>query len=130
MVTSILSYLPAAKFADIYGRRPFVASTFIFFAMFPGVLVAIPNTTLLPLAFVINGLREIGEPARKALIVDLAEGDYQGRIIGLYYLVREAIMIPASLIGGLLWSLSPQIPFVVASFIGFIGVMVFIASKE
>ncbi len=53
--------------------------------MFPAILVVIPNTTFLPLAFVINGLREMEEPARKALIVDLAGGAYQGRIIGLLF---------------------------------------------
>ena len=130
MITSILSYLPAAKLADIYGRKPFVALTFTFFALFPAVLITIPGPSLLPLAFIINGLREIGEPARKALIVDLAEGPYQGRTIGLYYLIRESIMIPASLIGGLLWSVSPQTPFIAASMVGSLGVLIFLTSKK
>jgi len=30
MIMSILSYLPAAKLTDIYGRKPFVALTFMF----------------------------------------------------------------------------------------------------
>ncbi|RLI26223.1 hypothetical protein DRO57_01775 [Candidatus Bathyarchaeota archaeon] len=94
------------------------------------MLITIPGPSLLPLAFIINGLREIGEPARKALIVDLAEGSYQGRTIGLYYLIRESIIIPASLIGGLLWSVSPQTPFIAASMAGSLGVLIFLISKK
>ena len=40
-------------------------------------------------AFVIGGLREIGEPSRKALIVDLAEPTMRARTVGLYYLIRS-----------------------------------------
>lgn len=43
------------------------------------------------------GLREIGEPARKALIVDLAKDKNRGWIIGLYYMIRELTNISAPL---------------------------------
>ena len=42
----------------------------------------------LPAAFAIGGLREIGEPARKALIVDLSDAAARGRTVGLYYAIR------------------------------------------
>ena len=129
MITSTLSYLPAAKLADIYGRKPFVTATFLFFSLFPVTLVSIPDPSLIPLAFIIAGLREIGEPARKALIVDLAKEEYRGRIIGLYYLIRGLLMIPAPMIGGLLWSIYPKIPFIVASIIGFLSILIFITIK-
>lgn len=41
------------------------------------------------MAFVIGGLREIGEPSRKAMIVDFATPHLRARIITLYYLVRS-----------------------------------------
>lgn len=41
MATSIFSYFPAAKLADLYGRTPFVFLTFLFFALFPVSLIAI-----------------------------------------------------------------------------------------
>lgn len=125
MTTSILSYFPAAKLADIYGRKPFITLTFTFFALFPLVLALIPNPELLPLAFIVAGLREIGETARKALIVDLAEKSHKGRSIGLYYLIREGLMIPAPLLGGLLWEVSPKVMFLAASAVGILGVIIF-----
>ena len=41
--------------------------------------MGVPVTKMKVLAFVIGGLREIGEPARKALIVDLAEPHLRAR---------------------------------------------------
>ncbi|RLI99635.1 MAG: hypothetical protein DRP08_07015 [Candidatus Aenigmatarchaeota archaeon] len=125
MTTSILSYLPAAKLADKYGRKPFITLTFLFFSLFPLILVQIPSPTLLPLAFIIAGLREIGEPARKAYIVDLSEGEYKGKTIGLYYLIRELTNLSSPIIGGILWTISPKILFYTSFFIGLTGVTIF-----
>lgn len=127
MLTSILLYIPAARLADRSGRRPFIAMTFPFFTLFPLVLVLGPDTRWLLPAFVIAGLSEIGEPARKALIVDLASEAHRGRAIGLYYLIRGLCVMPAPLIGGLLWGIAPRLPFLAgfaamaAGTLGFIG---------
>lgn len=125
MATAILVYLPAARLADRLGRKPFVIATFVAFAAFP---VAVANATSmmgLVLAFVIGGLREIGEPARKALIVDLAEPHLRARSVGLYYLIRSLAITPAAFVGGLLWSVAPPMPFYVAGAIGAVGTLVF-----
>jgi len=39
------------------GQRPFVVATFLFFALFPLILVLTPSAALLPIAFAVNGLR-------------------------------------------------------------------------
>ena len=76
-------------------------------------------------AFIIGGLREIGEPSRKAMIVDFAAANLRARTVGLYYLVRSLTITPAAAIGGVLWKLAPQTPFIVAGIIGLIGTFVF-----
>ena len=43
-------------------------------------------------AFIIRGLKEFGEPTRKALIMDLAPEDKKAGIFGMYYLVRDVIV--------------------------------------
>jgi len=128
IATSILVYIPAAKFADRIGRRPFVIATFVCFALFPLAIVMANSFPALVLAFIIGGLREIGEPARKAMIVDLAEPDVRARTVGLYYLMRSLSITPAAAIGGLLWKLAPATPFVVAGAIGLVGTIVFVAT--
>jgi MFS family permease len=130
MIVSILVYIPAGKVADRIGRKPFVIVTFFCFALFPLAVMFAMNFGFLILAFVIGGLREIGEPSRKAMIVDSARDDLRARSVGLYYLIRSLSITPAAAIGGLLWKISPQVPFVVAGVIGLVGTIVFALTVE
>jgi MFS family permease len=130
ITTSILVYIPSAKIADRAGRKPFVIATFFCFALFPVAVVLASNSTMLIVAFVIGGLREIGEPSRKAMIVDFAREDLRARTVGLYYLVRSLTITPAAAIGGLLWKIAPEVPFITAGLIGIAGTLVFAATVE
>jgi MFS family permease len=130
LVTSILVYVPAAKLADRIGRKPFVIATFVCFALFPVAIVLSSSFTSLVVAFVIGGLREIGEPSRKAMIVDFAAPHLRARTVGLYYLVRSLSISPAAAIGGLLWRIAPETPFITAGIVGMIGAFVFAATVE
>jgi MFS family permease len=130
MVTSILVYIPAGKIADRIGRKPFVIATFLCFALFPMAIIFAANFIMVVLAFVIGGLREIGEPARKAMIVDFARESLRGRSVGLYYLLRSLSITPAAAIGGMLWNISPEMPFISAAVIGMVGTVAFVATVE
>ena len=130
MVTAILCYLPAAHFADRFGRKPFVIATFLAFSLFPVAVVTAHSFSRLVLAFVVGGLREIGEPARKALIVDLVRPEVRARGIGLYYLIRSLVITPAATLGGAFWSITPTLPFVVAGAAGLVGTALFAATVE
>jgi MFS family permease len=125
MATVILCSLPAAHLADRVGRKPFVIATFVAFAGFPLAVVAASSLAGLVAAFLLGGLREIGEPARKALILDLVRPDLRARGVGLYYLLRSLAIAPAATVGGLLWKVSPTMPFLMAGAIGVVGVLLF-----
>jgi Arabinose efflux permease len=62
MVTTIVISIPAAQIAGKIGKKPFVIATFIAFALFPLSVVMAHSFGMLVVAFVIGGLREIGEP--------------------------------------------------------------------
>jgi MFS family permease len=125
MIAAILVYIPIAKLSDRMNRKPFVLLTFALFALFPLILVRADGLFWLILAFAVAGLREIGEPARKALIVDLSSAASRGRAVGMYYLVRGLAVFPASLVGGWLWTRSPQLPFYVAFGVGAAGFLAY-----
>ena len=125
MATAIVVYIPAARIADRVGRKPFVVATFICFALFPIAVAFATGFWTLAGAFVLGGLREIGEPSRKAMIVDFAEPHLRARSVGLYYLVRSLSITPAAAIGGALYTLAPRAPFLLAGAIGLVGVAVF-----
>lgn len=130
MIVSTLAYIPLARLADRMDRKPFVLATFGFFALFPLVLAEARGGAGLALAFVVAGLREVGEPARKAQIVELVPAEARAQGVGLYYLVRGLVVFPASLVGGWLWTLDPRWPFYAAFGVGLLACAVYIRQGD
>jgi MFS family permease len=150
MTTAMLVYLPVAYLADRSTKKPFVVATFFFFMIFPAVLLVARSFWVMVIAFVIRGLKEFGEPTRKALIMDLAPDGRKAATFGVYYLIRDIIVSVAAFGGALLWdgttakliidtlgighSLlpwltsvpSPATNFLVASGFGFAGLIYFV----
>jgi len=124
-MTAVLCYLPVAHFADRLGKKPFVLATFVFFTLFPVTLLFCQSLTLLVPAFVLRGLKEFGEPTRKALIMDLAPEDRKAAMFGLYYLVRDVIVSLAAFGGAVLWSVDPRVSLWTAFGFGVLGTIWF-----
>lgn len=125
MVTAMLVYIPVAMLADRYGKKPFVLITFGFFTLFPLMLIISKSFWMFVLAFIIRGLKEFGEPTRKALIMDLAPEQYKASAFGTYYLVRDVIVSIAALSSAWLWNINPTVNFVVAFGFGVLGTLLF-----
>ena len=125
MVTALLIYIPVAYFADRGTKKPFVVITFCFFTFFPLVLLYCRSFPWLALAFVLRGLKEFGEPTRKALIMDLAPEDRKAAMFGLYYLLRDVIVSVAAFGGAFLWLIGPAFNFLVAFSFGLLGTIGF-----
>jgi MFS family permease len=125
MITAMLCYVPVAHLADKYGQRPFVLVTFVFFTLFPVSLLFAHSFALLGFAFAIRGLKEFGEPARKALIIAQASPELRSRTYGAYYLIRDTVVTSGSFLGAWLWSFSPQANFIGAAFAGLAGTVWF-----
>ena len=125
MVTAMLIYIPIAYLADRNTKKPFVVITFCFFTIFPLVLLFSNRFEIFVVAFIIRGLKEFGEPTRKALIMDLAPEDKKAAIFGAYYLIRDIIVSAAAFSGALFWMISPQVNFLVAFGFGLLGTLFF-----
>lgn len=123
MATAIASYVPAAALAGHTEKKPFVLLTYAFFTVFPLAVLASRSFGHLMIAYAIGGLREIGEPARKALIVDLADPDARGRTVGLYYAIRGFSVAGAAAIGAALWTIRPSLTFLAAAALGLAGTL-------
>jgi MFS family permease len=106
MITAMLVYIPVAYLADKNTKKPFVVTTFIFFTIFPLILLFARSFWMMVIAFIIRGLKEFGEPTRKALIMDLAPDDRKAATFGLYYLIRDIVVSIAAFGGALLWDAS------------------------
>lgn len=125
-LTALATYVPIGQLTRSVGLQPFIGLTFVFFALFPLALALCPGGVWLYLAFVVYGLREIGEPARKALITALLPSALRARGVGLYWGLRSFAICTASLAGAALWhAYGPEVLLYVAFGLGCVGAAVY-----
>jgi MFS family permease len=128
---ALVTYVPVGKWVDRSpSPRPFIGLTFFLFALFPLNLALLPELLPVPIAlaitYILNGLREIGEPARKALITTGLPPDIRARAVGLYWGLRSFAFWPAPLAAAALWTFtSPQTAMIIAGCLGMVGTLVF-----
>ena len=125
MATAALIYLPVALMVDRSHKKPFVLLTFLFFTLFPLVLLFSRSFEMLVVAFVLRGLKEFGEPTRKALILELSPEGRKAGMFGLYYLARDLIVSVAAFGGALLWAVRPEANLLAAFGFGVAGTLWF-----
>ena len=126
MVTAMLIYIPVAYLADRSRKKPFVVMTFGFFTAFPLVLIFCKSFWPLAAVFALRGLKEFGEPTRKALIMDLAPEGRKAAMFGLYYLIRDVIVSLAAFGGAFMWwNAGPKATLLTAFGFGVLGTLWF-----
>lgn len=125
MVTALLVYIPVAWLADRTRKKPFVLITFVNFTLFPLALWQASGFALLVPVFILRGLKEFGEPTRKALIMDLAPEGHRAAQFGVYYLVRDTVVSLSALGGAFLWQVHPTHVFILAAVCGLAGTLWF-----
>ncbi len=131
MLVALLVMFPSAYVADRVGLKPIVALGFAVYAVFPVILIYAPASAAVYIAlFAFSGLRFAGLPAHKALIVGPAEEKAGGRVTGSYYLVRNTLVVPSAVAGGVVYSVNPEAAFTLATFIGVVGVTYFLVYGE
>lgn len=131
MCSAILIYIPVAWLVEKNKtKKPYIAITFAFFSAFPLVLMFSDSLSMLVFAFIIRGLKEFGEPARKALILDLAPEANKALTYGAYYFARDTVVAAGAFAGGLLWLVSPRLNFICAFVFGLAGTAYFLAYCE
>jgi MFS family permease len=95
---------PAGALSDRMGRRGAIAAGWGIYALaYAGFAVA-ASTPAIWLLFGVYGLfHALTEGPERALVADLAGAAARGRAFGLYHGVTGAMLLPASLLSGLLW---------------------------
>ena len=78
----------------------------------------------LVVTYMLNGLREIGEPARKALISTGFPPEVRARAIGLYWGARSFAFCLAPIVAAVLWArIGPDATFLIGGGIGLVGTL-------
>jgi MFS family permease len=137
-LTALATYIPTARWVDRSASpQPFIATTFLLFALFPICLVVLPKASAwlgvpvmaaLVVTFVVNGLREFGEPARKSLITAGFPPEHRARGVGLYWGVRSFAFFPAPFVAALLWrTIGPDATFLIGGCVGLAGTALYVS---
>ncbi|MBF0140684.1 MAG: MFS transporter [Magnetococcales bacterium] len=121
MLSAIAIYIPVGWLADKGGKKSFVLVTFLFFTLFPLALLHAHSFWSLVVVFIIRGLKEFGEPTRKAMILELAPEGKKAALFGLYYLIRDMFVAAAALGGAFLWQWGPEVNLYTAFLFGVLG---------
>src|SRR5262245_34132140 len=130
MLAATICIIPASHYADRHGREPFVIVTFIMFTLFPISVLMSRSFSALVIAFLIRGLKEFGDPSRKALIIGYSDPSKRGQMVGTYYLVRDLIVSTGAIFGAYLWKLGPGLNFLGAAAIGAAGTIFYIRTTR
>jgi MFS family permease len=126
MLAATICIIPASHYADRHGRQPFVIVTFIMFTLFPISLLMSRSFSALVIAFLIRGLKEFGDAARKALIIGHSDSERRGQMVGTYYLVRDLIVSTGAILGAYLWKVGPGVNFLGAAALGAVGTIFYV----
>lgn len=125
-----VSFVLAAPFigwlGDLIGRTRIVLLGYlIYLAMSLGFAFATTKWQIILLFVVYGVFYSIDEAQSKAFIADL-EHERRATAIGVYNFVTGAIYLPASLVAGALWAVSPRIVFISAAALSLVAINAFV----
>jgi MFS family permease len=104
---------PAGALSDRIGRRGLIAFAWLVYAVcYAGFAIATQAVWVVPLWIAYGTYYALSEGVGKALVADLAPTELRATAFGILNAVQGAMILPASVIAGILWSaVAPPAPF-------------------
>jgi len=132
IITTLALGFPLGKIVDSMGRKKSILLAYLFFI--PASISFIFSRSFVQLVIVNMAFAAGGSllfPAYSALLADMIPREKRGRIMGTIITLNILASVPASALGGFLYSIVPQAPFVLAISLGTsVCFLILIAVKE
>jgi MFS family permease len=132
IITTLALGFPLGKVIDKMGRKRSILLAYLFFipASISFVLSrSFVQLVLVNMAFAVGG--SLLFPAYSALLADMIPREKRGRIMGTIITLNILASVPASALGGFLYGVVPQAPFLLAVTLGSgVCLLILIAVKE
>ena len=111
--TNAIVAWPAGALSDRIGRRGLIATAWLIYAAcYAGFAIASSAVWVVPLWVAYGTYYALSEGVGKAMVADLAPTDLRATAFGILNATQGLMILPASVIAGLLWSLiAPPAPF-------------------
>ena len=122
--------IPFGKLSDRIGRKKVLISGYLLFLLVSIGFIFISDIYLFAALFGLYGLvYAMTNANHRAFVADLSDG-MKGTEMGFYYFVTGMVTIPAGLIAGVLWNVSPTTMFVYISAIALISLILLVFVKK
>jgi MFS family permease len=105
------------KLSDKYGRRLVLLISFAFAFFTPILFIFSKNFLHLALVNILIGATALGFSSIFPFIIDNTEIKFRAKTMGIVHSLMSLSAIPAPIIGGLLYSFMPQLPFLVSAIV-------------
>lgn len=124
-IVTTLSAYPAGILSDRLGRKNVVVAGWIYYALMYAAFALASEGWHMWVLFSAYGLfYGLTEGVEKAYVADLVLPDRRGAAFGLYNGAVGIMMLPASLVAGILWQeMGPQAPFIFGASVAMIGAL-------
>jgi predicted MFS family arabinose efflux permease len=127
VVCALLAW-PLGSLSDRAGRRPLLLAAYLSFAACYALLAWRATPLVVVAAFVGLGVHTaLLEGSQRSMLADLVAQDRRGTAYGLYYAAVGAALLPASIVGGLLWDrVGPTATFGVGAALALLAALLFV----
>lgn len=122
--------IPFGNLSDKIGRKKVLFMGYSLFFLMALAFVFVSNLVIFAALFGIYGMIfAITKPSQAAFVSDL-EKNIKGTAFGLYHFFTGAITIPAGIIAGVFWNVSPGLMFYYLAAVSFIAILLLFFVKE
>ena len=124
-ISFVIAAIPVGRLGDIISRKYVIMLGYLtYIIMSLGFIFATEKWQIILLFILFGIFYSIDEAQSKAFIADL-EPERRGSAIGLYNFLTGLVYLPASLIAGFLWTISPAYAFIFAATTTIVAMTVF-----
>ncbi len=128
-IACVIAAPAIGKLSDRVGRARMIMLGYAIYLLMCLGFIFVTQKWQVVVLFVFYGVfYAIDEAQNKAFIVDI-ELERRASAIGMYNFVTGIIYLPASLLAGAVWLINPVSPFIAASCLAFIAIVVFVSLR-
>ncbi|MFA5778368.1 MAG: MFS transporter [Candidatus Paceibacterota bacterium] len=125
-ISFVIFSIPIGKLGDFIGRKYIIVLGYLVYIIMSLGFIFVQEKWEVIILFILFGIfYTIDEAQSKAFISDI-EQDRRATAIGMYNFVTGLIYLPASVIAGAFWILSPAYTFIFAAVTAFVAMSIFI----
>ncbi len=117
--------IPMGKLSDKIGRKTMLVLGMLLFSLTSVGFAFYTNNASIWFLFALYGLfMGVTDGVARAYVSDLSPEEHRGLALGTYHTLIGMAVLPASIIGGLLWqNINVQAPFIYAAIVSFVAAL-------